>query len=149
MVMHMRDDLRRGRAVILHNVPVVDARGARNRLGQHADLLAQRGGLLRRRVCEFGAVRPRADEDVTAREGEDVEKGHDGGRGEDEEGRRRGEVAGDGGWGGCGVVGAVDGGNGAERAGFALFGRFCRIKHAVQEFKGCHNRSAPGFESQV
>lgn len=118
MVVHMRYDLRRRRAVVLHHVPVGDARGAHQRRGQQADVAAQVARLRVGHVRQLGPVGARAEEQVAVTEGQDVEEGDERGRGEDDEGLRRREVRGEWVRGVDGGEGRVGGGDGAEGAVF-------------------------------
>lgn len=86
MIVHVRDDLRSRRAVVLHHIPVDDARGAAQRRRQDAQPVAELAGLGGRCSGEFGGVAPRAEEKVAVGEGHDVEEGDDQGRGEEDVG---------------------------------------------------------------
>lgn len=97
MIMHVRNDLCGGSAVVLDNVPVVDARGSAEGLGEDADGGAQTACLGRCGVGELRPVGSRTDEEVTGAEGQNVEEGDEGRGREDEEGSRRGETGGEGG----------------------------------------------------
>lgn len=92
MVMHMRHHLARRGPVVLHDVPVPDARHLRHHLAEPRDPDAELGGFGRHDVGDLLAVRARRYEEVPGREGHDVEEGEAEGRGEDDEG------------GGCGLV---------------------------------------------
>lgn len=48
MIVHVRHDLRGGGAVVLHDVPVVHARGPAQRRGQHTQVVTQLAGLVGR-----------------------------------------------------------------------------------------------------
>lgn len=62
----MHHHLRRRGPVVLHHVPVLHARRARQGVGEHAQVPAHLGRLVGRGVGEFRAVGARAEEEVAA-----------------------------------------------------------------------------------